>query len=319
MFSPLIDPEGIFLLLPPGLPPPEQSGNRPENASEVERMKTFLPLLRPHLSAMVAASALAGYALHPAPHAAGVAALLLAGVGFLAAGCSALNQVQERDVDARMERTRCRPVASGRLSVRAGLAIALLLAAGGVGLLAAVGWTTAGLGAFALLWYNGVYTPLKRLTAFAVLPGALCGALPPLIGWAAAGGPLADYRIVLLAGIICLWQIPHFWFFTLKHREDFLRGGLPTIFSRFTPTQIYRLALVWVFSLACATLLLPAFGVLQHPAALLLCWLVAAALAAGAGSRLLTGQSETLCSLPFGQINLALLCIISSLLVEGFC
>jgi protoheme IX farnesyltransferase len=276
-------------------------------------------LFRPPIALMTAASALAGYALHPSPHEPVVAVLLLAGVALLAAGCSALNQVQERDVDARMERTRRRPVANGRLSADAGLALALLLAASGLGLLAAVGGTVAGLGAFALLWYNGVYTPLKRLTAFAVLPGALCGALPPLIGWAAAGGHPGDYRIVLLAGLLCLWQIPHFWFFALKHRQDFLQSGLPTVFSRFTSAQVHQLALAWVFSLACATLLLPAFGLLQHPAARLLCWLVAAGLAIGAGLRLLTEPGDAPRSFPFARLNLALLLILSSLLVEGFC
>lgn len=280
---------------------------------------SILTLFRPPIALMTAISALAGYALHPSPPAPVVVALLLAGVGLLAAGCSALNQVQERDVDARMERTRGRPVANGRLSARAGLSLALLLATSGLGLLAAVGGTVAALGAFALLWYNGVYTPLKRLTAFAVLPGALCGTLPPLIGWAAAGGHPGDYRIILLAGLLCLWQIPHFWFFALKHRQDFLQAGLPTIFTRFTPAQVHRLALAWVFSLACATLLLPAFDLLQHPAARLLCWLVAAGLAIGAGLRLLTGLGEAPRSVPFARLNLALLLILSSLLVEGFC
>lgn len=280
---------------------------------------SILTFFRPPIALMTAVSALAGYALHPSPHAPATAALLLAGVCLLAAGCSALNQVQERDVDARMERTRRRPVACGRLSVRAGLALALTLAAGGLLLLATAGETAFVLGAFALLWYNGVYTPLKRLTAFAVLPGALCGALPPLIGWATAGGHPGDYRIVLLAGLLCLWQIPHFWFFALKYRDDFQQAGLPNVFTCFTPAQVHRVSLAWVFSLACAILLLPAFGLLQHPAARLLCWLVAAGLAAGAGLRLLAGLAETPRSAPFARLNLALLLILSSLLVEGFC
>lgn len=279
---------------------------------------SFLTLFRPPIALMTAASALAGYALHPAPADAAVAALLLAGIVLLAAGCSALNQVQERDVDARMQRTRRRPVASGRLSVGAGLLLALLPVAGGLLLLAAVGGNAAGLGAFALLWYNGVYTPLKRISAFAVLPGTLCGALPPLIGWAAAGGALSDYRIVLLAGLLCLWQIPHFWFFALKHRHDFLQAGLPTIFNRFSAEQVHRLALTWVFSLAVATLLLPAFGVLQTSAARLLCVLVAAGLASAAGLRLLRQQPATVPAGLFVRLNLALLLVLSSLLVDGF-
>ena len=278
-----------------------------------------MTLFRPPIALMTAASALAGYALYPSPHEPATATLLLAGVGLLAAGCSALNQVQERDVDARMERTRHRPVACGRLSVRAGLTLALTLTAGGLLLLAATGETVLALGAFALIWYNGVYTPLKRRTTFAVLPGALCGALPPLIGWAAAGGDPADFRIVLFAGLIFLWQIPHFWFFALKHRKDFQRSGLPTVFTRVTPAQLNRLALAWVFSLACATLLLPAFGLLQHPAARLLGWAAAAGLAGGAAQMLLTSRPDPPRGEPFGRLNLALLLILSALLVEGFC
>jgi protoheme IX farnesyltransferase len=279
---------------------------------------SYLTLFRPPIALMTAVSALAGYALYPAPTDAAVAGYLLAGVGLLAAGGSALNQVQERDVDARMRRTCRRPVASGRLSACSGLLLALLLVASGLLLLASVDGSTAGLGAFALLWYNGVYTPLKRITAFAALPGTLCGALPPLIGWAAAGGTPGDYRIVLLAGLLCLWQIPHFWFFALKHRQDFLQAGLPTIFDRFTADQVQRLALVWVCSLAGATLLLPAFGLVQSPVARFLCGLVAAGLAAPAGLRLLQKQPATAPGGYFARLNLALLVVLSSLLVEGF-
>jgi protoheme IX farnesyltransferase len=116
-------------------------------------------LFRPPIALMTAASALAGYALHPSPHESVAAVLLLAGVALLAAGCSALNQVQECDVDARMKRTRRRPVANGRPSARAGISLTLLLAAGGMGLLVAVGGMVVSLGAFARLWYNGVNHP----------------------------------------------------------------------------------------------------------------------------------------------------------------
>lgn len=269
----------------------------------------ILTLFRPPIALMTAVSALAGYALHPSPHKPAIAALLLAGTGLLAAGASALNQVQERDVDARMERTRRRPVASGRLSVRAGLALALTPTGCGLLLLAASGVTAVALGAFALLWYNGVYTPLKRRTPFAVLPGAVCGALPPLIGWAAAGGHPGDYRIVLLAGLLCLWQIPHFWFFALKHREDFQRAALPTVFTRFTPEQVHRLALTWVLALACAALLLPAFGLLRRPAALLLG--LAAVFWLAGNAVLPRGE-------PFARLNAALGLLLLGVLVEGF-
>lgn len=271
----------------------------------------MLTLFRPSLSAVAALSALAGCALYPAAHAAGDAVLLLFGVFLLAAGCSALNQVQERDLDARMERTRRRPVASGRLSPRAGVACALTLAALALTLLWQMGPVPALLGLGALVCYNGVYTPLKRRTVFALLPGALCGSLPPLIGWAAAGGRLDDYRIVLLAGLLFLWQIPHFWFFALKHREDFRRASLPTL----STARLRRLSLLWVFALACATLLLLIFGLLHTPAARLLGAMAAFGLAGGTGLRLLADRGGE----PFANLNLALLLILSSLLAEGFC
>jgi protoheme IX farnesyltransferase len=278
---------------------------------------SILTLFRPPIALMTALSALAGYALHPSRHDPVAAACLVAGVFLLSAGCSALNQVQERDVDARMERTRRRLVACGRISPRTALAIALPPILLALVLLLRTGSVGALLGLFAFFWYNGIYTPLKRRTPFAALPGALCGALPPLIGWTAAGGHPADYRIVLVAGLLFLWQIPHFWFFALKHREDFERAALPTVFNRFAPHQVNRLALIWVLALSSSTLLLLAFGLLHHPAARLIALASGAALAVGAGRKLLSGMAETPRGEPFGRMNLALLLILSSLLVEG--
>jgi protoheme IX farnesyltransferase len=270
---------------------------------------SMISLFRPPIALLTAASALAGYALHPAPAWPAAAAGLFAGLLLLAAGASALNQVQERTIDARMERTRRRPVASGRLSPRAGLALALLLAASGLALLAAAaGAKVAGMGAFALLWYNGVYTPLKRRTPFALLPGALCGALPPLMGWTAAGGAAGDHRIVLLAGLLVLWQIPHFWLFALKHRADFARAGLPTVFDRLDPAQVGRLTRVWTLALACATLLLPACGLLRRPDALLLGLAAGAWLAANAARP----RGE-----PFVRLNGALALLLLAVVMEG--
>jgi len=279
---------------------------------------SLIPLFRPRLSALAAFSALAGFALHPTPHAPAAAAALLTAVFLLAAGCSAFNQVQEHRLDARMERTRHRPVASGRLSPAAGLVCSLPPAFIALLLLRHLNPTAALLGLGAAAWYNGVYTPLKRHTPFALLPGALCGALPPLIGWTAAGGNPVDYRIVLAAGLLFLWQIPHFWFFALKHRDDFRRAGLPTLLVSLPPAQLHRLALLWVFALACATLLPLAFGLLRHPATRLIAGAAAAALAGSAALRLLLDREESPPGEPFVRLNLALLIILSSLLAEGW-
>ncbi len=223
-------------------------------------------LTRLRLSAMVAASALAGYLIAPGSPALSGALPTLLGVLLLASGASALNQVQEWRVDRAMERTRQRPIPSGRLTPLAGLLIALsLITLAFPFLLHPPDHRVALLGLFALLWYNGLYTPLKRHTSMAVLPGSLCGAIPPLMGWVAGGGPPGDYRIGLLCGLFFLWQIPHFWLLTLKAPHDQEKAGLPSLLQRLSTTRLLRLLRLWSLALATATLLFFALVPLAHP------------------------------------------------------
>lgn len=272
----------------------------------------FLVLTRLRLSLMVATSALAGYALYPLRGGWNEAFPAVAGVLLLAAGCSALNQLQERQSDALMERTRRRPLASGRLSPGAGLALASGLLAAALLLLASTASPLVfGLGLFSILWYNGVYTGLKRRTALALLPGALCGAIAPLIGWSAAGGSPGDYRIVLLAGTLVLWQIPHFWSLACRHRDDYLRAGLPSLFTLFNDGQIRRLGVLWSAALLIATGQLLAFNVVAHPVARLLLALV---VAVGLGS---VGRCAwKRAPLPFGRLNAYMALLLLALLLD---
>lgn len=270
-------------------------------------------LTRLRLSLMVAASALAGYALYPLRDGVNGAIAAVAGVLLLAAGCSALNQLQERDLDALLQRTRQRPLASGRLSPGRGLAIATGLLLSGLGLLAASGRPAVlGLGLCSILWYNGVYTLLKRRTALALLPGALCGAIAPLIGWTAAGGALSDYRIVLLAGTLVLWQIPHFWSFASRHRDDYLQAGLPCLFTLFNDSQIRRLGLLWSVALLLATGQLLAFQIVVHPLARLLLVLVVAAGLASLGRCAWRREA-----LPFARLNAFMALLLLTLLLDN--
>ena len=117
----------------------------------------------------------------------------------MAMAASALNEVQERDLDARMERTRLRPIPRGAVSPRAAVLFASALGTLGFLLLRmASDFRPALLGLLAWGWYNGLYTPLKRFSAFAVVPGAVIGALPPAMGWTAAGGDLGVPAMVAL-------------------------------------------------------------------------------------------------------------------------
>ena len=115
------------------------------------------------------------------------------GIFLLACASSCLNHYQERDTDALMERTKYRPIPSGRIEPVNVLFVSLfLLIAGTVVLLTATNFLTFLVGIFTFVWYNGIYTPLKKVSAFAIIPGSLVGALPPVAGWVAAGGYLFD-------------------------------------------------------------------------------------------------------------------------------
>jgi len=234
-------------------------------------------LLRLRLTAMVAASTAVGYLLwQPSGSSRGLAAMLA--VTLLTSGCTVLNQVQERFLDARMQRTRGHPLAAGRLSPGSGLLLAGLLLLFGLLLLVLLDGRALLLGLFAIAWYNGIYTLLKRRSSLAVIPGSLCGALPPLIGWCVAGGALEHPAIGLVCGLLVLWQVPHFLLFVSRHRDDYRRAGLP-LFAEAIPQERLRSVLtLWLAAVAAAGLLLPAFGLLQKGFSQVLVLLLALAL-----------------------------------------
>jgi protoheme IX farnesyltransferase len=232
-------------------------------------------------------------------------AATLAGTFLLAAGAAAINAVLDRARDARMERTRDRPLPAGRIGPLPATALALAAGAAGAALLwRGAGPTPALLGVAALAWYDAVYTPLKRATAFAVVPGALVGALPPAIGWTAAGGSLADGGLHALCAFVLAWQVPHAWLLALRHADDYARGGFPTPARRLSVAQLGRVARAWILAAAGTALLLPLFGVARSP-------LGAAALAVAAAALLPTAlrlprdaaRAEALAR-PFAAVNL---------------
>ncbi len=222
-----------------------------------------LSLTKFYLSLAIAFSAVAGFVFksHSVTFFAFACA---AGVFLLSAGAAALNQYQEREQDALMERTRGRPIPSGAVKPRTAVLLSIAFAlAGAVVLLAFGGQTAALLGILNLLWYNGIYTPLKRRSYFAVLAGAVNGAVPPVIGWVAAGGAITDPRILFIALFIFVWQIPHFWLLLLVHGDDYARAGfkaLPGVLGK--KAQPFILV-TWIFATAICTLFLPMFGIIR--------------------------------------------------------
>jgi protoheme IX farnesyltransferase len=156
--------------------------------------------------------------------------LMLVGVSCLALGSGALNQIQERSEDAQMNRTKSRPLPSGRISVGVALSITISLFIIGVLCLHQVSTPVLLLGLAAVVSYNGLYTLWwKRKLAFAAIPGAIPGALPILIGYQGAVGNLLDVRGYYLFAILFFWQMPHFWVLALKYSNDYDKGGFPTL------------------------------------------------------------------------------------------
>ena len=192
------------------------------------RAADFLALTKPRLNSLVIVTAGIGYYLG-ARGPLDLAALVhtIVGAGLVAGAAAALNQVAERDIDALMARTRERPLPAGRISPGEARLFALVLAAAGLCELAyATHWTAAAVALATLLSYVAIYTPLKRRTPWATEVGAVPGALPPVIGWAAARGTVTAESWVLF-GIVFLWQMPHFHALSRLYRDDFGRAGLP--------------------------------------------------------------------------------------------
>jgi protoheme IX farnesyltransferase len=148
------------------------------------------------------------------------------GTGLIASGTAALNQWYERAADAKMKRTQGRPLPAGRISANKALIFAILISvAGFIELFAGVNALTGWLGLFTLLSYLFIYTPLKQRSPHSTTIGAIPGAMPPLIGFAAASGTLTWDAWILFA-ILFFWQFPHFYAIAWMYREDYERAGI---------------------------------------------------------------------------------------------
>jgi len=174
--------------------------------------------------------------------------LLFAGGMLVTGSANAINQVVEKDTDAMMKRTGKRPVAAGRMSVQEGWAFAIITGALGVFILGYYfNWLSAGLAAFSLFLYAFIYTPMKKVSSMAVLMGAVPGALPCLIGWAAGDDRLSLGGWVLF-GIQFLWQFPHFWAIAWIAHSDYSTAGFKLLPAEKGPTKFTALQTV-IYSL----------------------------------------------------------------------
>ena len=185
------------------------------------------------------------------------------GVFFLSGAASALNQLQEKGADCLMERTKKRPLPLNLLTARQALFVAA--ATGLAGLLLLFLKTTpvaAGLAVFNLFWYNCIYTPLKRKTGYAVLVGALVGALPPMIGYTAAGGHVTA-KCIAICLFMYLWQISHFLLLLFRFRKEYELAGFPTIAVTMNADRFRITFFIWILGTAGSTLLFSIFHIIS--------------------------------------------------------
>jgi protoheme IX farnesyltransferase len=230
------------------------SGNNLKFYLELSKLKIMIP---------VSLTGFTGYFIFD-PHVTFNLFIVTVGILLMAISASVLNQIQEAGLDLKMNRTHNRPIPSKNIS-KAGAILFFLanLIAGTVLIYSAGGFRAAIIGLITLVWYNGIYTCSKRISAFAVVPGAVTGALPPLIGWVAAGGGIWDKPIIFLEFLFFIGQIPHFWLLILKYGEEYKNAGIPSLTNILGRAQINRLTFTWVVSSVIAALFLCFFEIIK--------------------------------------------------------
>ena len=225
-------------------------------------IKIILELGKVRISLPIALSALVGYTLKTGVLGDEVWSLL-SGVFLMSCSSGAINHIQEYKTDALMPRTKNRPIPSGKISLKGAIWVAVSFFAYGAFVLLVSFPPIVFLTSFlTLLSYNLIYTPLKKVTAFAVVPGSLVGALPPFIGWFAGGGQLFDEHILWVSLFFFIGQIPHFWLLLLMFGKEYSLAGFPSLNSVFSDNQIKRLSFTWILATV-ATSFIVAMTVLQ--------------------------------------------------------
>lgn len=283
-----------------------------------EHIAIVAELSKAKITFFVAISGAVGYMM--AGGALGLELILVSiGIFLLSSGSAAFNHYQESEYDALMRRTEKRPLPQKKISPRVAFIIAsVLVLVGSIMIIAVANAMALLLGVLALIWYNIIYTPLKRKTSMAIMPGGVVGALPPAIGWAAAGGSMADPKIYALAAFFFIWQIPHFWFLMLIFDEDYRRAGYPTIKQKFSEMQIQRMTYAWIVALAASCMLLPLFGMINNTATSFLLFLAGFIIVYRTASLVRKYQEHRTLKFAFRDINIYVLTVVVILSIDKF-
>jgi protoheme IX farnesyltransferase len=279
-------------------------------------VRIFLELTKFRIAALSTLSAATGYVAFCRTFQWRILTACL-GVLVLALGACALNQWQDRKLDALMDRTRGRPLPSGRITPRSALGVAAALLLGGLAVLwLAHGPAPALFGASAVAWYNGFYTYMKRVSAFASVPGSIVGALPPLIGWTAAGGEPLDGHVLALSFFFFLWQVPHFWLLLFLCGPDYEKAGFPALTAILRGEQLARLTFLWTVATAFSALLLRVYGLIASPYVALALVLAGLWLAWSALRLLREDVERPVFARAFRSINLYALLVMGALVLD---
>ncbi len=229
----------------------------------MDNIKLLLEINKVKITIFVMFTTMVGYLLAGHSFDSGIV-LPTIGIFILACGSAALNHYQDKDKDGLMERTKNRPIPSGKISPMAVLVISFSEILLGTYLIyIGSNFLAAQLGLLAMIWYNFIYTPLKRKTAFAVIPGSVIGALPPMVGWVAAGGALSDPNLMILAFFFFIWQVPHFWLLMLKYGKEYEAAGYPSITAMISKEQIKRATFMWTAATAVTALMIITSGLIS--------------------------------------------------------
>jgi len=229
----------------------------------------FLTLIRYKLSIAVSISAYIGYIAHTSSNYKALGFMCL-GVFLLSGAASILNQIQEKEFDAKMNRTKLRPIPQKKITITNSRIIAAILLILGLYSLLSVNSISALLGLLTIFIYNVIYTKLKPITSLAILPGALVGAIPPIIGWTAAGGNILHPTIVFISTFMLLWQVPHFFLLAIKYKHEYEKAGFSIVAKKLSEPQLKRILYLWLVTTSLSTFLFPLFGITASILSLLL-------------------------------------------------
>lgn len=240
------------------------SQNNTSNITLLQGVKDVVSLSKLIISISVTFTTLAGYVITKNTIDSTIVPLLI-GVFLLAAGASAINHIIEHKTDALMSRTKNRPIPSGRMSIlQAKIWTLLFLLFGTIILLAFTNISCALLGLINVLWYNMVYTPLKKVSIWALFAGTITGIIPFFMGTVAATNQVPDAPLYFIGLYLFLWQIPHFLLLICKYGVEYEHAGLASVTQKTSVDRILLISYTWMIASCIASLFLPLFGITHH-------------------------------------------------------